>query len=115
MTFSCSDALSEVATEYQDMPLETRAGKTVKLRNLLSLPGEGLKSAMVLLKAFSGATEGGDFADALPKMWDLLLLVADDTAALKKEMADWPLGMYMRVIEAWQEATSLGEAPDSES
>lgn len=119
MTFSCDDALSEIRSEYESMPLKTRSGKTVQLRNLLLLGDEGLKSATVILNALqqSDDSDGGidKLTILLPKMRDLLLLIADKPADLKAEMKDWPLGMYMRVTNAWQEVTELGEASDSDS
>ena len=115
MAFSCASALAEVMTQYEDLPLETRSGKTVKLRNLLMLSDSGLKSATVLLKSFTGSDNDADLTETLPKMRDLLLLVADDTTALKREMQDWPLAMYMNVIDEWQKVTAVGEAQGSES
>ncbi|MGP3940508.1 phage tail assembly protein [Streptomyces sp. 6N106] len=114
MTFSCADAMAEVENEYQSFELETRAGKTVRLKNLLLLNDAALKSAMTILGSLDTAKEGGDVSELMPKLRDLLLLVADDTAALKKEMQDWPVGMAMSVVSAWQEATELGEAQPSE-
>lgn len=49
---SCADLMAEAQTEYAALPLKTRGGKTVHLRNLLMLPREGLKTARVLLEAF---------------------------------------------------------------
>ena len=113
MTFSCDSALAEVQSEYESLPIETRAGKTVQLRNLLMLGEEGLKTAMVLVKSLD--SEDSDPTALMPKLRDLLLLVADNPTALKAEMKDWPLGMYMKVSDAWQETTELGEASDSDS
>ncbi|WP_405016419.1 phage tail assembly protein [Kitasatospora sp. NBC_00070] len=110
---SCSDLLAEVEREYTGLPLETRAGTAVTLRNLLLLPAEGLASARAVLAAISDA--GDDLASLEPKFRDLLLLVADQPKTLAEEMADWPLGLFVRVVTAWQEATQLGEASDSES
>lgn len=119
MTFSCADALAEVEKDYSSMPLETRSGKTINLKNLLLLPGEGLKSARAILAAFKDAKKGEDGEAAafemVDKLRDLLLLVADKPAELKKEMADWPLAMFLQAVDAWQEATELGEAQHSES
>ncbi|MEV8056572.1 phage tail assembly protein [Streptomyces antimycoticus] len=114
MTFSCADAMAEVENDYKSFELETRAGKSVKLKNLLLLPDAGLKSAMTILGSLDGAKGAGDVSELMPKLRDLLVLVADDTAALKREMADWPVGMAMTVVSAWQEATELGEAQPSE-
>lgn len=117
MTFNCADALAEIEKDFTALEMTTRAGKTVKLRNLLLLPDEGLQSAMVILKSLDDAKEGGgtETIGLLPKLKDLLLLVADKPADLKKEMADWPLGMAMQVVQAWQEETELGEAQHSDS
>ncbi len=111
---SCADLMAEVAQEYTGLPLETRAGTTVHLRNLLMLPPEGMKSARVLLGAV-GDGDAEELETVAPQLRDLLLLVADDPKALAREMADWPLGMSVRVISAWQEVTQMGEASDSES
>jgi hypothetical protein len=115
MTFNCADALAEVENDFRAMEMTTRAGKTVKLRNMLLLSDEGLASAMTILKSMDGAKETESFIGLLPKLKDLLLLVADKPADLKKEMADWPLGMAMQAVQAWQEATELGEAQPSDS
>lgn len=116
MTFSCAEAFAEVSAEYEDMPLTTRAGKALRLRNLLMLSDEGLKTAVTLL----GTISGSDMKDIdsltrlMPAMRDLLLLIADKPAELKKEVSDWPLGMYMHVIDEWQKVTQMGEASDSD-
>lgn len=112
--FNCDDAMREISGEYTSMPLKTRAGKTVHLRNLLMLGDEALKTARGVLRSFEGAQDA-DVLDVMPKMRELLLLLADDKRALEREVADWPIGMYMRVIQAWQEATDMGEASDSAS
>lgn len=116
MTFSCADALSEVESDYKSMPLKTRSGKDVQLRNLLLLSDEGMQSALTLLGAFgdSKATSVDGLAQLMPKMRDLLLLLADKPADMRKEVADWPLGMYMKVISEWQDVTEMGEAQPSD-
>lgn len=121
MALSCTDLMNEAAAQYEGVELETRAGKTVTLRNLLMLSEDGLKTARVLLGEFAKNGENKD-ADSfenieamVPRLRDLLLLVADDTAALKKEMQDWPLSMYLRAVDAWQETTQVGEAKGSDS
>ncbi|MFJ9408578.1 phage tail assembly protein [Streptomyces sp. NPDC101393] len=114
MTFNCADALAEVETNYRAMEMTTRAGKTVHLRNILLLPDTGLKTAMTILKSLDGKTEEG-VTETLPKLRDLLLMVADDPAALKVEMKDWPLAMAMNVVQEWQKVTDLGEAQPSDS
>ena len=110
---SCSDLMAEAESEYTALPLATRAGGIVHLRNLLMLSPEGLNSARVILDAFGNAE--ADFTAMLPQMRDLLLLISDGPKVLAKEMQDWPLGMYVRVVEAWQGATQSGEALDSAS
>ncbi|MEV3856066.1 phage tail assembly protein [Streptomyces sp. NPDC050095] len=110
---SCADLLSEAQTEYAALPLQTRAGNTVQLRNLLMLPREALKTARVLLEAFEKNAE--NLEELEPKLRDLLLVVADDPKALDNEMKGWPLGMFVRVVNLWQEATQVPEAPDSAS
>ncbi|UQI46717.1 phage tail assembly protein [Streptomyces sp. HU2014] len=106
--------MAEVESEYVSLPLEPRHGTTVHLRNLLMLPEEDLKKAQVLLRAVGDG--GGDDLDTLvPVFRELLLLVADDPAALTAETADWPLGMFVRVVGAWQEVTQVPEAQDSDS
>jgi hypothetical protein len=114
MTFNCADAMAEVENDYRAMEMTTRAGKTVKLKNVLLLPDTGLRTAMTILKGLDGQS-GDGVVDTLPKLRDLLLMVADDPAALKAEMKDWPLAMAMNVVQAWQVATELGEAPRSDS
>ncbi|RKN09642.1 phage tail assembly protein [Streptomyces radicis] len=109
---SCADLMAEAQNEYEALPLETRAGQTVQLRNLLMLPPEGLKAAQVILSAFE---DGADLEKMGPQLRDLLLTVADDTKAMATEMRDWPLGMFMRVVTAWQEATQAPEVLDSAS
>ena len=107
---SCAELMAEAETEYTAMPLKTRAGRTVQLRNLLMLPENGLKSARVILDRFD---EGADLEKMMPQLRDLLMVVADDSKALQAEMEDWPLGMFVRVVTAWQEATQAPEAPES--
>ena len=109
---SCADLMAEAESEYTALPLKTRAGRTVQLRNLLMLPPEGLKDAQEALEVFE---EGTDLEKMLPQLRTLLLLIADDTKAMETEMRDWPLGMFMRVVTAWQEATQAPEAQDSAS
>ncbi|MFI9076064.1 phage tail assembly protein [Streptomyces sioyaensis] len=111
---SCADLMAEAENEYASLPLSTRQGATVRLRSLLMLAPEGLASARVLLGAF-GDGDSTDVEELVPKIRDLLLLVADDPAALKAEVADWPLGVFVRVIGEWQEKTQAGEAPRSDS
>lgn len=111
---SCATALKEIKSKYSDLPLKTRAGKTVKLRNLLMLDDDGLKAATAVLRSFAD-TKDSDVAELMPKMRDLLLLIGDDRDALLSELEDWPLGMYQHVIEEWQGATEMGEASDSAS
>ncbi|MEV7925307.1 phage tail assembly protein [Kitasatospora sp. NPDC088779] len=111
---SCADLMAEVEREYTGLPVTTRAGVSVTLRNLLLLSTEGMASARVLLGAIDDGGEG-DLDTVAPQLRDLLLLVASDPKALAAEMEDWPLAMHVRVIEAWQEATQPGEAPASAS
>ncbi|MBA0054297.1 hypothetical protein E0L36_26630 [Streptomyces sp. AJS327] len=110
--------MKEAESQYTALELETRAGKPVKLRNLLMLPEAGLASARVILAEFADGDQESDL-DSLetivPRLRDLLLLVADAPAALKKEIEDWPMGMYVRVVDAWQEETQVGEAPGSDN
>ncbi|WP_253916805.1 phage tail assembly protein [Streptomyces sp. MNP-20] len=106
--------MTEAEAEYAALPLEVRKGGTVQLRNLLMLPPAGLKTARVLLEAF-GDADTQDLEELVPQLRDLLLVVCDDTKALKAEMEDWPLGVYLRVVTAWQDVTQAGEVPDSES
>lgn len=116
MTFNCTDAMAEVEKDFRAMEMTTRAGKDVRLKNLLLLSDDGLKAAMVILQSLDAAKESGsaELVGLLPKLKDLLLLVCDKPTDLKKEMADWPLGMAMNVVTAWQEATDLGEAQHSD-
>lgn len=111
---SCADLMTEAEAEYASLPLDTRKGGAVQLRNLLLLPPEGLKTARVLLDAF-GDGSAQDLEKLVPQLRDLLLVVSDNPKALTAEMTDWPLGMYLRVVGAWQEATQAGEAQDSGS
>lgn len=106
--------MAETAAEYAGLELKTRAGETLQLRNLLMLPDKGLKSARAILARF-GETDAEDLEAMVPQIRDLLLVVADDTAAMKTEMEDWPLGMFVRTVSAWQEETQAGEAPRSDS
>lgn len=117
MALSCADMMQEAESQYAALPLDTRAGKTVKLRNLLMLPEAGLKSANVLLTEFAKDDDkGADNLETLvPRLRDLLLLVSDNPTALKKEMEDWPPAMFVRVVDAWQSETQTGEAPGSAS
>ncbi len=112
MALSCAELRAEVDTEYTHLELETSAGRTVRIRNLLTLTDSGLKSAQAILSEVSKGTES---LDLIEKFRDLLLLLADDTTALTEELRDWPVGMYVRVVSAWQEATQAGEARDSDS
>ncbi len=114
MTFSCKSAMAEAQSEYISLPVETRAGKTVNLRNLLILDKDSMVRVSEALEAF-GAKRGDDvrLTEMMPTLYDMLATVADNKAAMQKEMADWPLAMYLSCINAWMEATELGEAPDS--
>ncbi|UQA92862.1 phage tail assembly protein [Streptomyces halobius] len=114
MALSCAEMMAEAAAEYAGLDLETRAGKTVQLRNILMLPDEGLKAARVILGKF-GETGAEELEELVPQIRDLLLLVADDPAALKTEMEDWPLAVFVRTVGDWQEETQVGEAPRSDS
>ncbi|WP_459649446.1 phage tail assembly protein [Kitasatospora sp. Ki12] len=111
---SCADLMAEVEREYTGLPIATRAGVSVTLRNLLLLPTEGMATARVLLGSI-GDGQDGDLDTVAPHLRDLLLLVASDPKAMAAEMKDWPLAMQVRMIEAWQEATQPGEAPASAS
>lgn len=111
---SCADAMREVSSEYESLPLKTRSNKTVKLRHLFMLPDEGMKSARVILSSF-GDKDAEESFEMIGKMRDLLLLLADKPDELSGEMTDWPAGMFMKVVAAWQEATEMGEASDSQS
>ena len=108
----CSSAMKEIEAEYSDLPLKTRTGDVVRLRNLLMLDNKSLGSASALLKLFS---DDAALDVALPKMRELLLLLADKPKVLDAELKTWPIAMYQRVIEAWMESTELGEASDSAS
>ncbi|MCZ0970778.1 phage tail assembly protein [Streptomyces noursei] len=114
MALSCADMMAEAAAEYEALPLETRAGETIQLRNILMLPDDGLKAARAILARF-GETGSEELEELVPKIRDLLLLVADDPAALKTEMQDWPLAVFVRTVGEWQEETQVGEAPRSDS
>lgn len=106
--------MAEAAAEFTALPVETRAGKTVHLRNILMLPDDGLKAARAILARF-GETGAEELEELVPQIRDLLLLVADDPAALKAEMEDWPLAVFVRAVGEWQEETQVGEAPRSDS
>ncbi|GAA2425290.1 hypothetical protein [Streptomyces glaucus] len=110
---SCADLMAEAQAEYAALPLKTRAGNTAHLRNLLMLPSEALKSARVLLEAFE--KNQAALLELEPKLRELLLLVADDSKAMGAEMKTWPLGMFLRVVNLWQEATRVPKAPDWDS
>lgn len=110
---SCADLMAEAQNEYAALPLKTRTGNSVHLRNLLMLPREGLKSARVLLEAFE--KNASNLEELEPNLRDLLLVIADDPKAMDDEMEGWPLGMFVRVVNLWQEATQAPEAPDSDS
>ncbi|MGG7570375.1 hypothetical protein [Streptomyces sirii] len=100
--------MAEAAAEYAGLELETRAGETVQLRNILMLPDDGLKAARVILGQF-GETGAQELEELVPQIRDLLLLVADDATALKAEMTDWPLGVFVRTVGEWQEETQVGK------
>ncbi|MFD5392761.1 MULTISPECIES: phage tail assembly protein [unclassified Streptomyces] len=110
---SCADLMAEAQSEYAALPIQTRAGNTVQLRNLLMLSREGLKTARVLLEAFE--KNANNLEELEPQLRDLFLVIADDPKAMADEMKGWPLGMYVRVVNLWQEATQAPEAPDSDS
>ncbi|MGW2633816.1 phage tail assembly protein [Streptomyces chattanoogensis] len=114
MALSCAEMMAEAAAEYAGLELETRAGESVQLRNILMLPDDGLKAARAILGKF-GETGAQELEELVPQIRDLLLLVADDAKALKAEMADWPLGVFVRTVGEWQEKTQAGEAPRSDS
>lgn len=114
MSLSCAELMQEAKTEYVSVPLDTRSGKTVDLRNLLMLSPDGMSAARVLLASMEKVND--DDAELLVSRFrDLLLLLADEPRVLADEMDDWPMAMYMRVINAWQEATQMGEAFGSDS
>ncbi|ANZ19953.1 phage tail assembly protein [Streptomyces noursei] len=106
--------MAEAAAEYEALPLETRAGDTVQLRNILMLPSDGLTAARAILARF-GETGAEELEELVPKIRDLLLLVADNPAALAAEMEDWPLAVFVRTVGEWQAETQVGEAPRSDS
>ncbi|MCT2594227.1 phage tail assembly protein [Streptomyces sp. N2-109] len=118
MTISCADMMEEAASKHAGVELETRSGKSVTLRSVLLLDEAGLKSAKAILSSFADADEGNDLDkvdDMVPKIRDLLLLIANDAAAMKAEMKDWPVSIYIQVVNEWQEGTQTGEAePSSE-
>ncbi|MFF2808641.1 phage tail assembly protein [Streptomyces sp. NPDC058000] len=114
MALSCAEMMADAAAEYTALPMETRAGETVHLRNILMLPDDGLKAARAILARF-GETGSKELEELVPAIRDLLLLVADAPAALKAEMEDWPLAVFVRTVGEWQEETQVGEAPRSEN
>ncbi|MFD9813983.1 phage tail assembly protein [Streptomyces sp. NPDC059080] len=110
---SCADLMEEAQRDYAALPIQTQAGNHVQLRNLLMLSREGLKTARVLLEKFEKNT--GALEELEPHLRDLILVIADDPKAMADEMQAWPLGMYVRVVTLWQEATQAPEAQDSDS
>lgn len=117
MAISCADLMAEAEEQYPGVELETRSGKTLTLRNLMMLSDEGIKSAQTVFDSFQGtdAKEAGALDKMIPKMRDLLLLIASDTTAMKAEIKDWPPSMYLNALGAWQDATQVGEAEGSSS
>ncbi len=103
--------MAEAQTEYAAMPLETRTGHVVQLRNLLMLSREALKTARVLLEKLE--KNAGNLDELEPMLRDLLLVIASDPKVMSDEMKGWPLGVFVRVVNLWQEATQAGEAQDS--
>ena len=110
--FDCESAMREVAASYTGLPIRTRTGVDVELRNLLLLGTDDLKAAHRLLTSFED--EAGA-VDQLERMRTLVVLLASDREEIEREVDDWPLGMYMSVLEAWREVTESGEAQGSES
>src|SRR5690606_26486026 len=111
--FSCDVAMAEISSQYTGLEMTTRAGKRVVLRNLLLLGDKGLKQAQKLISSFQDARADG--LRQMEQLRDLLMLLADDQAALREEISDWPLAMYVRVLDEWREVTEMGEAQGSAS
>ncbi|MFE2912817.1 phage tail assembly protein [Kitasatospora indigofera] len=122
-----ADLRSEAATRYAALELETEDGRTIVLRNLLRLDDAARKTAQALLGAFAKKAsgkggKGKESTDDLAELdaqeraiTDFLLLVADDTEALRDLLADFDLALKMALVEHWTEATQPGEAQRSAS
>ncbi|MBH1936499.1 phage tail assembly protein [Streptomyces sp. AV19] len=111
---SCTDLMDEAQREYGAVSLVTRTGAEVRLTNLLMLSPDRMKTARVLLGAVSKGA-ASELDEVMPQLRDLLLLVADRPEDLAAEMDEWPIGMYVRVINLWQDGTQVPEAPRSDS
>lgn len=123
-----ADLQREAQERYASLELETQDGRTVVLRNLLRLDDTARKSAQSLLGAFAkkasgkGGAKGKDGVDDLAELdaqeralGNFLLLVADDTEAMRELLADFDLALKMALVEHWTEATQPGEAQRSAS
>lgn len=122
-----ADLQREAQERYASLELETEDGRTVVLRNLLRLDDTARKNATTLLGAFAKkaggkGAKGKDSVDDLAELdaqeralGDFLLLVADDTEAMRDLLAGFDLALKMALVEHWTEATQPGEAPRSAS
>src|SRR5690606_13936713 len=110
---SCDAAMAEISSQYTGPEMPTRTGKRVVLRNLLLLGDKGLEQAQKRISSFQDASAGA--LRQMEHLRDLLMLLADDQAALREEIADWPLAMYVRALDEWREVSEMGEAQGSAS
>ncbi|GGX98574.1 phage tail assembly protein [Streptomyces fructofermentans] len=116
---------AEAEEKYPGLPLELGGGKTVTLKNILRLSEIAQRNVIVLIDSLKSAdpgdkaAEGTDYAADLERqkriVRDLLLLVADDVAAIKDQVEEWDLGLLLLVMEKWQSVTQLPEASGSPS
>lgn len=114
-------ALREEAEDtYPGLPLALDDNTVVTLRNLLRLDDTAQKNANILIESMQGAKQdasGNEASEELAKqkrtIRDLLLLIADNPAALRPELDTWDLAMLLIVMERWTALTQVPEASGS--
>lgn len=105
-----ADLLSEANKEAEDKSLEFGAkdGKIVKIRPLLHLGRDELKSVRALLKKVQD--DKGDPFDRLDAMDQILVAAADRKDALKSSLADLPPQARTRIFNTWMKVSNAGES-----
>lgn len=105
-----ADLIAEAAKEEAEKSLvfECKDGKEVRLRPILLLNSEELKTAQTLIKVI--ADEKADTFDRLAAIDNILIAAADKKNDFKKALADIPPTMRTKIFDEWMKAGQLGEA-----
>ncbi|SDJ74468.1 phage tail assembly protein [Streptomyces indicus] len=104
---------AEAETTYEALPLTLESGSAIWLRSTLMLAEADYVVVEQLLEEINAASTDNRLTAAIGAMRRLLLLVADDAATLEAELATWPLGLLVTLIERWQNGTQVPEASSS--